>query len=41
MSFINSIFVDAMVQDNNDDLMKKLEKIERSLEELKNEKKAK
>jgi len=38
MSFINSIFVDAMVQDNNDDVMKKLESIERSIEELKKEK---
>ena len=37
MSFINSIFVDAMVQDNNDDVMEKLDKIEKAIEEMKNE----
>ena len=31
MSLINSIFVDAMVADNNDDVLKKLEQVERIL----------
>lgn len=35
MSFINSIFVDAMVADNNDDVMKKLDEIQKTLDELK------
>lgn len=35
MSFINSIFVDAMVADNNDDVMKKLDEIQKTLGELK------
>ena len=35
MSLINSIFVDTMVGDNNDEVLKKLEDIERQLEELK------
>ena len=35
MSFINSIFVDAMVADNNDDVKKQLEEIQQSLDELK------
>lgn len=35
MSIINSIFVDAMVSDNNDDVLKKLDKIERMLNEKK------
>lgn len=35
MSFINSIFVDAMVADNNDDVLKKLEEIQQTLDELK------
>ena len=34
MSFINSVFVDAMVEDNNDDIKKQLDRIERQLEEL-------
>lgn len=35
MSFINSIFVDAMVADNNDETVKKLDEIQKSLDELK------
>lgn len=34
MSFINSIFVDAMVEDNNDDIKQQLQSIERQLTEL-------
>ena len=34
MSFINSVFVDAMVEDNNDDLKEQLDRIERKLNEL-------
>lgn len=39
MSFINSIFVDAMVSDNNDDVMKKLEEIETKIDQMMVEKK--
>ena len=35
MSFINSIFVDAMVADNNDDVMNKLDELQKSIDELK------
>ena len=35
MSFINSIFVDAMVADNNDEVKAKLEEIQKTLDELK------
>ena len=35
MSFINSIFVDAMVADNNDEVKSKLEEIQKTLYELK------
>lgn len=35
MSFLNSIFVDAMVSDNNDDVMKKLDEMQKTLDELK------
>lgn len=35
MSFINSIFVDAMVADNNDEVKSKLEEIQKTLDELK------
>jgi voltage-gated sodium channel len=38
MSFINSVFVDAMAEDNNDDLKVQLDRIERKLEELENKK---
>lgn len=34
MSLLNSIFVDAMVSDNNDDVMDRLEAIERKLDKL-------
>lgn len=34
MSFINSVFVDAMLEDNNDDIKKQLDRIEKQLEEL-------
>ena len=39
MSFINSIFVDAMVSDNNDDVKEKLEELERKIDQLLEEKK--
>lgn len=38
MSFINSIFVDAMVADNNDDVKEKLDEIEKKIDQLINEK---
>ncbi|MBQ9509877.1 MAG: ion transporter [Bacteroidales bacterium] len=34
MSFINSIFVDAMVADNNDDVKAKLDEIEKKIDEI-------
>ena len=34
MSFVNSVFVDAMVEDNNDDIKEQLNRIEKKLEEL-------
>ena len=34
MSFVNSVFVDAMAEDNNDDIKKQLDRIERKLEEI-------
>ena len=41
MSFINSVFVDAMMSDNNDDLKYQLDGIERKLEEIEKELKKK
>lgn len=44
MSFINSVFVDAMIEDNNDDMKEQLNRIEEKLEKLQkelNEKEAK
>ena len=38
MSLINSIFVDAMAEDNNDEVMEKLRQLEEKLDELKSEK---
>ena len=38
MSFINSIFVDAMVADNNDEVKEKLEEIEKKIDKLLKEK---
>lgn len=38
MSLINSVFVDAMVSDNNDDVKAKLEEIEKKLDQLLEEK---
>lgn len=35
LSFINSVFVDAMVADNNDDIKKQLDEIQNTLNELK------
>lgn len=35
MSLLNSIFVDVMVSDNNDDVKEKLDAIEATLEEIK------
>lgn len=35
LSFINSVFVDAMVEDNNDEIKSKLENIEKQLSEIK------
>ncbi len=37
MSLINSIFVDSMAADNNDEIMEKLKKISKQLEEMKKE----
>lgn len=34
MSLINSIFVDAMMEDNNDEVLEKLNKIEKRIDEL-------
>lgn len=34
MSFINSVFVDAMVSDNNDEMERKLDEVNRKLDEL-------
>jgi voltage-gated sodium channel len=39
MSLINSIFVDAMVSDNNDDVKAKLDEIEKKLDQLLEQKK--
>lgn len=38
MSLVNSIFVDAMVSDNNDDVLKKLDEIEKEIKKLNNNK---
>lgn len=38
MSLITSIFVDTMAGDNNDEVLEKLDKIEKELNELKNQK---
>lgn len=38
LSLINSIFVDAMVSDNNEEVLEKLNKIEKRLQELSNNK---
>lgn len=35
MSLVNSIFVDAMVSDNNDDVLEKLDNIEKELQQIK------
>lgn len=35
MSFINSIFVDAMVQDNNDEVSQKIDELQKTLDEIK------
>ena len=34
MSFVNSVFVDAMAEDNNDKVIEQLNRIEKKLEEL-------
>ena len=34
MSLVNSIFVDAMAEDNNDEVLEKLDKIEKQLKEI-------
>ncbi|MCR5395040.1 MAG: ion transporter [Bacteroidales bacterium] len=34
MSLLNSVFVDAMVSDNNDEVLRKLEQIEKKLDDL-------
>lgn len=34
MSLVNSIFVDAMVSDNNDEILQKLDRIEKELQQL-------
>lgn len=38
MSIVNSIFVDAMISDNNDDVLLKLDNLEKKIDELKREK---
>ena len=38
MSLINSIFVDAMAEDNNDEVMEKLKQIEEQLDKMTNNK---
>ena len=38
MSFLNSVFVDAMVADNNDEVKEKLEKLEKKIDQLLKEK---
>jgi voltage-gated sodium channel len=38
MSLINSIFVDAMVSDNNDELEKKIDRLEKKIDQLLKEK---
>ena len=35
MSFINSIFVDAMVADNNNEVSEKIDELQKSLDEIK------
>lgn len=35
MSLLNSVFVDAMVSDNNEEVIAKLDRIEKELQELK------
>lgn len=35
MSFVNSIFVDAMMADNNDEMVEKIDQIQKSLDEIK------
>ena len=37
MSFLNSIFVDAMVSDNNDDVKDQLKTLQQSVDDIKNE----
>ena len=34
MSLVNSIFVDAMAEDNNDEVLEKLKQIEEQLDKL-------
>jgi voltage-gated sodium channel len=34
MSLVNSIFVDAMVADNNDEVLRKLEQIEKKISKM-------
>jgi voltage-gated sodium channel len=35
MSLVNSIFVDAMAADNNDEVLEKLEQLEKKLDKIK------
>ncbi len=35
MSLVNSIFVDAMAADNNDEVLEKLSQIEKKLDQMK------
>lgn len=37
MSLVNSIFVDAMATDNNDEVLEKLSQLERKLDNMKRE----
>lgn len=36
ISVINSVFVDAMVSDNNDDVKEELDELRKKLDEIKN-----
>ena len=37
MSLVNSIFVDTMAADNNDEVLEKLSQLEKKLDEMKSE----
>jgi voltage-gated sodium channel len=39
MSLVNSIFVDAMAADNNDEVLEKLNQLEKKIDKIKTEQK--